>query len=286
MAGLSSNNDGKSKKYDKERGGIKNYLVESFSWKVYTDDIAVKRMDKSCFVHRGTGIPIEIRLFFKVDDLTEANIKKVCLIHNDIKYKARIEIDSSKHLRTRMFWHNDLSLVINETLEEWLEAFSQNEVGKDDGPDLRFERLLTEKDTYSIQFINPKIIEIDIEIQNIDGKARSNGAKEGKAKYGNSKSYERNLTNRREAIRIHGTKCSVCGFDFEKVYGKRGIGFIEVHHVTPLSELSSEIIVNPATDLMPVCSNCHRMIHRERKHVLSIGKLKKMIDEINKCNEQ
>lgn len=279
MSVLRSSSDEKTKRNELERKNTTNYLRKSYSWKVYTDYIAVKRMDKSCFLHRGTGIPIEIRSFFKVEDLTEKKIRKICLIHNDIKYKARIEIDSSEHHRTRMFWHNDLSLVINETLKGWSDAFSQKDVGKEDRPDLRFERLLTEEDSYNVQLINPKTIKIDIENQRADEKARFNGVKEGKAKYENSKSYERNLTNRREAIRIHGTKCSVCGFDFEKVYGKRGIGFIEVHHLTPLSESNSEITVNPLTDLMPVCSNCHRMIHRDRSHFLSVVELKVIISE-------
>jgi hypothetical protein len=42
--------------------------------------------------------------------------------------------------------------------------------------------------------------------------------------------YERNPSLRRAAVRYHGTKCKVCGFDFEKAYGKRGAGFIEDHH--------------------------------------------------------
>lgn len=57
--------------------------------------------------------------------------------------------------------------------------------------------------------------------------------------------------------------CEVCSFDFAKVYGLLGEGFIECHHKTPLSKLkaSSRTKIN---DLALVFSNCHRMLHRTR----------------------
>ncbi|MFF3024561.1 HNH endonuclease [Gottfriedia sp. NPDC057948] len=91
------------------------------------------------------------------------------------------------------------------------------------------------------------------------------------------KRFERNPENRRKAIEIHGLNCFACGFNFEKVYGERGMDFIEVHHLKPLSTLGEEVIINPKEDLVPVCSNCHRMIHRRKDHVLSIEELKAMI---------
>ncbi|WP_219602022.1 HNH endonuclease [Nonomuraea indica] len=54
--------------------------------------------------------------------------------------------------------------------------------------------------------------------------------------------------------------CEVCSFDFERAYGPRGAGYIECHHVIPLH------VSGPTTtsldDLVLICSNCHRMIHR------------------------
>ncbi|MDX3657238.1 HNH endonuclease [Streptomyces sp. ID05-26A] len=54
--------------------------------------------------------------------------------------------------------------------------------------------------------------------------------------------------------------CEVCRFDFESFYGERGKGFAEVHHAVPLH------VTGPTstrlTDLVVLCSNCHRMIHR------------------------
>lgn len=54
--------------------------------------------------------------------------------------------------------------------------------------------------------------------------------------------------------------CEACGFDFQKSYGGRGADYIECHHRTPL-HVSGRTHTRPE-DLMLLCSNCHRMIHR------------------------
>ncbi|MEV4457335.1 HNH endonuclease [Microbispora sp. NPDC049633] len=55
--------------------------------------------------------------------------------------------------------------------------------------------------------------------------------------------------------------CEVCGFNFEHVYGPRGVGYIECHHVVPLH--ASGATTTKLDDLALLCSNCHRMIHRQ-----------------------
>lgn len=56
--------------------------------------------------------------------------------------------------------------------------------------------------------------------------------------------------------------CVVCSFDFTEVYGSIGDGFIHVHHLSPISEAKASRVVSPSIDLVPVCPNCHAMIHR------------------------
>jgi hypothetical protein len=58
-------------------------------------------------------------------------------------------------------------------------------------------------------------------------------------------------------------RCSVCLFSFWDTYGEIGKDFIEAHHVLPISSLTSETVVH-VSDLVPVCSNCHRILHRSR----------------------
>ena len=70
--------------------------------------------------------------------------------------------------------------------------------------------------------------------------------------------------------------CEGCNFDFERVYGDRGRGFIECHHTRPLSDLSPEGETTKLSDLSLVCSNCHRMIHKS-KPWLSIRQLQSLV---------
>lgn len=74
--------------------------------------------------------------------------------------------------------------------------------------------------------------------------------------------YERSPVNRAACISHFGTKCQVCGFDFSKRYGSLGNEYIEVHHRVPVSEMGGSYRLDPVKDLVPVCSNCHAMLHR------------------------
>lgn len=101
--------------------------------------------------------------------------------------------------------------------------------------------------------------------------------REGKKTKVYSTRYERNTKNRQAAIKFHGLNCKVCGFNFEKKYGSIGHEFIEVHHKIPLYLNESEINIDPINDLVPLCSNCHRMIHRDKYNVLTVEDLKQKL---------
>lgn len=98
--------------------------------------------------------------------------------------------------------------------------------------------------------------------------------------------FERNPILREAAIRIHSTKCKVCGFDFNEFYGEIGKDFIEVHHIKPVSNYTSQHTINPASDLVVLCSNCHRMIHRNKDKVLSVDELKEILREKRKYSKK
>lgn len=94
-----------------------------------------------------------------------------------------------------------------------------------------------------------------------------------------SRSYERNPLNRAACIALKGTKCVVCGLDMKTKYGPIGEGFIEVHHVYPLSANDGKgYLIDPKKDLEPVCPNCHAMIHR-RVPPYSIQEMKEIISK-------
>ena len=74
--------------------------------------------------------------------------------------------------------------------------------------------------------------------------------------------YERDPKARAKCIEHHGTCCAICELDFEERYGEVGKGFIHVHHLRPLGRLKSSYRLDPLKDLVPVCPNCHAMLHR------------------------
>lgn len=89
------------------------------------------------------------------------------------------------------------------------------------------------------------------------------GEVEGNQKLLVSKQYERNPINRKLCLMLKGYKCAVCGFDFEQFYGPLGKNYIEVHHLIPVSMMGPNYQVDYSKDLVPLCSNCHSMVHRK-----------------------
>jgi 5-methylcytosine-specific restriction endonuclease McrA len=88
--------------------------------------------------------------------------------------------------------------------------------------------------------------------------------------------YERNQNARLECIKHYGNICQGCGFDFETFYGNTVKISIQVHHIVPLAEIGKTYKVNPITDLVPLCPNCHSVVH-SAKPALSIETLRKLI---------
>ncbi|HHZ8125938.1 TPA: HNH endonuclease, partial [Klebsiella pneumoniae] len=74
----------------------------------------------------------------------------------------------------------------------------------------------------------------------------------------------------------HGCLCRVCGIDMMKVYGEIAKGFIHIHHLIPLSDIKENYSLDPKKDLIPVCPNCHAMLHR-RNPPFSSEELKSII---------
>lgn len=89
--------------------------------------------------------------------------------------------------------------------------------------------------------------------------------------------HERNPQLRRKCIEIYGWKCIACGFDFQERYGDLGKEYIEVHHLFPISQTDGKHDVDPGKDLVPLCANCHAMIHRLKGEEMSLENLKKVI---------
>lgn len=101
---------------------------------------------------------------------------------------------------------------------------------------------------------------------------------EGAKKQITVNAYERSSQARQKCIEYYGAKCTICSFEFEKIYGDIGKDFIHVHHIKPLSEIDQQYKINPIEDLRPVCPNCHAMLHK-RKPAYCIQEIQDKIEQ-------
>jgi len=109
---------------------------------------------------------------------------------------------------------------------------------------------------------------------------------EGLKKITQTKVYERSRKLRDAAINhftINGEIfCDACNFNYKRFYGVEiGKGFIEIHHLKPVFKLGGQsleqTIAEAIRNVVPVCSNCHRMIHRYITKPIEIDFLKAQI---------
>ncbi|MGV9668095.1 HNH endonuclease [Nocardia niigatensis] len=100
---------------------------------------------------------------------------------------------------------------------------------------------------------------------------------EGKATLRITQVYERDPQLRKDKIKQsrrlrNSIACEVCGFDFETTYPEIGEGYVEVHHVVPLHTTGP--VRNTLDELVLLCANCHKMIHRRPKQWLTPDQLR------------
>lgn len=105
---------------------------------------------------------------------------------------------------------------------------------------------------------------------------------EGREKYILHKQKERNrglikVAKQKQLDKDPKLCCQICTFSFIDTYGQIGEGFIEAHHIYPISELTEETKTK-IEDLIFVCSNCHRILHRKRPW-LSDDELKDLLQK-------
>ncbi|MEE1072395.1 MAG: hypothetical protein U0L26_08420 [Cellulosilyticum sp.] len=80
---------------------------------------------------------------------------------------------------------------------------------------------------------------------------------------------------KKECLEYYGAICDICGFDFGYTYGEAYEDCIEVHNVNGTDEEIKED-THPVQDLIPVCCNCHRIIHSQNPPI-SVEKMRKIV---------
>ena len=197
---------------------ITEYPIESFSWEVLSPGVAVKRMDKSAFLHNGAGVPKDISFFSNLGPEGLEEPRSALLLCGGRKFFAHFQMDA-QHSRYRQFWKSDFSRVIKNKFPDFHRAYSSGVSDLTEAPLMRFAKL--SENEYSVDLILADVIRTDVE-EEIQQETESRA--EGGAKQYYGRRYERDPANRRQAIAFHGLRCAACGFDFEEIYGIRGLG--------------------------------------------------------------
>lgn len=239
------------------------------SWEISSNSVAFKKCDLSFFQYHGSGIPKDTAYFWNAESLKLGEKKYIQLYFKGAHYKAYLFKETNEDGRIRLFWYSDLSNEFKKLYPEY------QEYAYEDYPQIRFTK--REYNVYDAEFVESVIDEETNDNTDLETVIEVVSNSEGKKLAYFTTKYERNSQNRKNAIKLHGTKCMACGFDFQSFYGERGKDFIEVHHTKPLYDLNEEVMVNPETDLVCVCSNCHRIIHRKRDSILTLTELKDII---------
>jgi hypothetical protein len=186
--------------------------------------------------------------------------------------------------RNEISWRNDLAYVRKHLVvagylsgEIW-NCWRITEAGKARAAHLAVQ---ASRQTSGFQHIEPQALPILTQMAHAelsdDNALTSETKVEGTPTKHWTVRYERDATLRAAAISLHGTACLGCGFSFEAAYGPIGTGFIEVHHTKPISSLKGPTTVDPANDLIVLCSNCHSIVHRRRHSPLSLVELRSEI---------
>jgi len=163
-------------------------------------------------------------------------------------------------------------------------AAYQNGIWKITDKGTELLKSVPEFESLVLQGFGKRTIAREIERENVSEIIIEEGALETRT----AKQRERSSRLREEAINEFrkidsGLPCSACGFSFVKEYGEIGKDFIEVHHVEPMHEMEvfgGRIPLSEALKkVAPVCSNCHRMIHRKKNGMRSIDQIKEVISK-------
>lgn len=66
---------------------------------------------------------------------------------------------------------------------------------------------------------------------------------------------------KKECLEYYGAICEICGFDYGYTYGEAFESKIDIHHVQGGREEELSPNTDPVQDLIPICHNCHLIIH-------------------------
>ena len=189
---------------------------------------------------------------FSIMDMSNASIEKKTLF---VEYASQLE---KRKAKIDFSINNMPCNALN--YNEWPSAWNSYRLRVSRSPICAEDEVFNEVDIVTSWAVI--IIGMLLSLLNII-QIEDNAYEEGGVKKVEINRYERNPLNRELCLAANGYTCKICGFNFEEHYGELGHHFIHVHHIVPISFMSEAYIIDPLKDLIPVCPNCHAMLHRK-----------------------
>ena len=136
-----------------------NYPYSAYSWDVMSEDVAIKHMDKSTFLHHEISIPREIVSFFSLPEKGLPEPRLIQLMLGPGAYDAHIHMDQMGS-RYRLYWKTDFSEQIIDRFPYIYRKYALDEEFDEEKPVMRFERM--DQDVYRIDLIESAATHEDI----------------------------------------------------------------------------------------------------------------------------
>ena len=203
-------------------------------------------------------------------------VEKCNMSHTERVYDKDYWVDSTDFETRHLYKHARLKLV-EQTDSEYLSLACLQHEGLIKNAPQKGQKVSGELETYLNKYFNDYYTQGFFNDINQDEQYH-----EGHVVNTMVNRYERSSIARMKCIEHHGVQCTICGMDFGKRYGDIGEGFIHVHHLKPLHSIGRDYVIDYKNDLIPVCPNCHAMIHRiENGENMTISELKTILGESN-----
>lgn len=242
---------------------MENTEKSGLSFEIISDHIMIKRMDKSLLNYGEMRVPYSLRDFFNFNELEKHDRWDVLIIYQGMEFEAALYLDNYKRMRGKLRLSKSLTTMLQQAGGRYIFPSDQQNINLEDIPLLRLEK------------INPKIYRADlIYPEHVRKDAQEYLLHEDKFLYGIKARFETNQAVRLEVLKLHGTRCAICGFDYETSYGSLGRGYIKIHEIA--SPEKKEEDLNFLHDFIPICENCHGILHRDKNKDLDITELQQI----------
>lgn len=252
------------------------YPYFSNSWIIDSETKSTKIIDKSCF-KQGSGIPKDIRKFFRIENLKKGERKHIKLIYKDNYYPAYFLMSNEKSPRSRLFWNKEFIDNLNEAFPDYRKCLLNNEkydtISSEILPKIQFYKV-NEKE-YIIDLLNDNINNIMINFidystnleKEVQKSRKDNREKRlNRLQEANKKpemintvanTFKRNPDVVAEVLERAKGFCERCKSPAPFIKASDGTPYLEVHHTIPLSEGGDDTVDNAVA----LCPNCHRELH-------------------------